>query len=143
MTYKDISFPIKLSATYTSASFDSSILSTNREWGLGQIIPGDPLPYIPELMASINIGLKYKKITSNLFYSYKSSIFDQAAASGQIEIPSFSTLNLNTRYQVDKKLGVYLNVENLLGNEYVSSLRPFGFRPGAPRWVSLGATYTF
>jgi Fe(3+) dicitrate transport protein len=148
MTYKEFSFPVKLSATYTNATFNSNILSTNREWGgsganPAQIVVGDPLPYIPELMASVNLGLRYKKITSNLFYNYKSNIFDQAAAAGQVEIPSFSTVNLNTRYQVDKDLGVYLNVENLLGNDYVSSLRPFGFRPGAPRWVSLGATYTF
>lgn len=147
ITYKEASFPIRLSATYTDATFDSNILSTNREWGGSSanpqtINPGDPLPYIPEFMASINVGLKYKKLTSNLFYNYKSKIFDQAAAVGQIEIPAFSTLNLNTRYQVDKKLGVYLNIENLLGEDYISSARPFGLRPGAPRWVSLGATYT-
>jgi len=148
VTYKEVSMPIRLSATYTNATFDSSILSTNREWGGSganpePIIPGDPLPYIPEFMGSINVGLKYKKITSNLFYNIKSRVFDQAAANGRIEIPSFSTLNLNTRVQVNPKLGVYLNVENLLGEEYISSARPFGLRPGAPRWVSMGATYRF
>jgi len=148
MAYKDFSFPLRLSATYTNATFNSNFISTNREWGGSAANPlpiniGDPLPYIPELMASLTVGLKFKRITSNLFYNYKSSIFDQAASSGQFEISSFSTVNLNTRYQVDKKLGLYLNVENLLGNEYISSVRPFGLRPGAPRWVSLGAAYTF
>lgn len=148
ITYKEAAFPVRLSATYTDASFASNILSTNREWGGNSanpesIVSGDPLPYIPELSASLTVGLKYKKISSNLFYNWKSRIFDQAASNGRIEIPSFSTLNINSRYQWSKKLGLYLNIENILGNEYISSARPFGFRPGAPRWINLGAQYTF
>ena len=35
-------------------------------------------------------------------------------------------------------LRVYVNGRNLGGAEYLVSRRPFGARPGAPRWVQLG-----
>jgi Fe(3+) dicitrate transport protein len=38
---------------------------------------------------------------------------------------------------------VYLNGRNLLDNAYIVARRPFGARPGAPRWVQAGMQITF
>ncbi len=143
VTYKDIAFPIKLSATYTDATFDSSLTSKNKEWGVGAINPGDPLPYIPELTASLSLGAKYNKFTGNFYYNWRSNVYDQAAALNRLEIPSFSTLNATVKYSLNSKTDLHLNVQNLLDKTYVSSIRPFGLRPGAPRWFSLSASYKF
>lgn len=143
ITYNEWTFPIKLSATYTDASFDSSLTSTNKEWGVGQINPGDPLPYIPELVASLSFGVKIKKITSNFYYNWRSKVYDQAASANRLTIPSISTLNMKVRYSINTKTSLSFSVDNILGSEYVSSIRPFGLRPGAPRWFSAGVSHTF
>ena len=37
----------------------------------------------------------------------------------------------------------YVIGKNILGNEYLTARRPFGARPGAPRWMQAGVRATF
>jgi len=38
---------------------------------------------------------------------------------------------------------LYGTVDNLLGEEYVVSAKPYGFRPGKPRSLNIGAKLRF
>jgi len=140
---KSVDIPVTLSATYTSAEFSNSFESENKEWGEGDVFSGDPLPYVPDLTTSLALGLNYKKWSNQLVYAWKSSVFDQSVSSNRLEIDAYGTLNITSTYNLNKKASVYLKVDNVFDEVYVSSLRPFGARPGAPRWVSLGLNYSF
>ena len=140
---KEFSMPISISATYTSAEFSNSFESNNREWGVGRVESGDPLPYVPNLSAVLSLGFNYKKFENQFIYSYRSKVFDQSVDDNRLTVNAFGTLNLMSRYNYNKAFSGYLKIDNVFDQVYVSSLRPFGFRPGAPRWVTFGLEYSF
>ena len=58
-------------------------------------------------------------------------------------VPHFLTLDLGARAWVTDAASIYLNVMNVTGAEYMVSRRPFGARPGRPRFAVLGFKYDF
>lgn len=138
-----VNYPFELSSTYTKAEFTSSRESSNAEWGIGVINKGAPLPYIPELSLSASGGIDYKPVSVTLNYKYQSRVYDQSVFAGRREISGFGVWSLLSSYQVNPQLKTYLNVSNLFDKSYVTSLRPFGLRPGAPLWVTAGVSYKF
>jgi Fe(3+) dicitrate transport protein len=52
-------------------------------------------------------------------------------------------LDASASYRVIPGLTLYLNGRNLLDSAYIVARRPFGARPGAPRWIQAGAQLTF
>lgn len=142
-TFKKWQIPLKISATYTKATFDSNIDSLNKEWGVGAIRKGDPLPYIPELVFSTQVGAEYKKWAFNLSYNWRSKVYDQSVRQGRFEIENYGLVSAHLNYHATKKLETYLDVQNLFDKKYISSLRPFGARPGAPFWFNIGLRYGF
>jgi len=140
---KEFSVPVSISATYTSAEFSNSFESTNKEWGVGRVESGDPLPYVPKFITALTVGLNYKKFENQFVYSYRSKVFDQSVDENRLTVNSYGTLNMMSRYKYNKKLSGYLKIDNVFDQVYASSLRPFGFRPGAPRWFTFGLEYSF
>jgi len=140
---KGYKIPFQATATYTEATFASSIQSFNKIWGVGQIKDGDPLPYIPKWKVNIGTGIKREKWRALLDFNYQSLMFDQAVASGRQEVDAYWTLNASGFYQFSKRLEGSLKINNVTNEQYIVSLRPFGARPGAPFFAMAGLTYSY
>jgi Fe(3+) dicitrate transport protein len=138
-----MNLPLKAVYTFTTARFSQDTTSDNPEWGIGQIRTGDPLPYVPQHQISLGSGLEYKNIAWNLNMVWKSRMADQAVAENRQFIPSYGVFDTAFSWKYSNKGKSYLRINNLLDNNYLASLRPFGARPAAPRTVSVGLNQSF
>ena len=139
----NFSFPVNLNYTFTQAEFKTSFISDNSEWGLGQINPGDPLPYIPRHQVSLGLGMNYKRFSTNMNVLYKDQVADQAVSEGRIFIPSYVVTDLSVSYRYGKESKIYVRADNIFGNDYITSLKPFGLRPGKIRSFTAGLRHVF
>jgi len=131
-------FPLRLSGTYTQASFQNTFTSNLTDWGQGNVEPGDPLPYIPRLQGQLSLGVERGAWSWMGLGNFVSTVADQAVAVGRAEVPSFFVINTSLRYQIRPGTHLILRADNLLNRRYGVSFRPFGLRPGAPRTFFLG-----
>ena len=138
-----LAFPMEISYTRTIAKFIGSHLSQNREWGLGLIHKNDPLPYIPQDKFSLSLGIKHKRLSSSLIYNRQGNIYDQSVREGRKTIPRYGVADWITKYRYSSGGEIFLKIDNLLNNNYIVSLRPFGARPGKPQSISLGFNHVF
>ena len=56
--------------------------------------------------------------------------------------PAF-LIDASGRYVLGRGISVYANVRNVFDNAYIASRRPYGARPGAPRWAQVGLKAEF
>jgi Fe(3+) dicitrate transport protein len=136
-------FPILLSATYTEAHFKNSFTSGLAEWGFGDVLSGDPIPYIPRWQGVLGFGMQRKCLYADLRLNYQSDTFDQAVQTGREIIPARWITDLIIGYHLSKKTRLSLRVDNLTNEKYVVSLRPFGLRPGLPQSFIVGVKHDF
>ncbi|MNK12095.1 Fe(3+) dicitrate transport protein FecA precursor [compost metagenome] len=141
--WKNIHIPVSMSATFTKAEFASSSTSSNPEWGNGDIHPGDPLPYVPNAQYSLGVGTEYKKYIQEIVFTWTGKMYDQTVSTDREDIPAYGVIDWTAKYQYDKTGQVYARLDNLLDNEYLVSLRPFGARPGKARSVMVGVKHIF
>jgi Fe(3+) dicitrate transport protein len=71
----------------------------------------------------------------------------EIAGDGPLE-PSLTTdayflLDASAKLILSEHWELSLNARNLLDETYIASRRPFGARPGAPRWMQAGVRATF
>lgn len=146
LQHNDLSYPFKFNYTYTQAKFAESFGSTNPDWGVGDIKSGDPLPYIPEHQASFSTGIVGKSWQNHLIVKYVGERNDTAntnVSPSNRTIDDYIVVDLKSNYKVSKDLHIYASLRNALNKVYVTSLRPFGDRPGIPRQVQVGMKYNF
>ena len=138
-----MSFPVSLNHTFTVATFTGNFQSDNPEWGIGQIQNGDPLPYVPQNTVSLSTGFIYGKFSVFNNINWKSKIADQSVTKDRRILPSYGTVDLALKSHHIKNTEIFLNVSNLLDHSYITSLRPFGARAGAPRIIEAGMVRSF
>ena len=144
----EVFIPVRMGYTYTVARFKNEFFNTNPEWGPrngpGNLIRvDDPLPYIPQYQISFGTGASYKKLSFDLNLVWKDQVVDQAVAQGRRIIPSYGVIDTALGYQYARDGKGFIRVNNLLDNTYLTSLRPFGLRPGSPRTIVAGVTQGF
>lgn len=137
----DWRFSGDFSYTYTDANFAANTTSDNPEWGIGDILSGDPLPYIAKHRYNFQTRVGYQNVRASLNLNYQSKMFDQAVAEDRQIIPEFSVVDINLSYFIGSDYEIFTRVENLLDKEYLVSLRPYGARPGRPRFFSIGINW--
>ncbi|WP_415061122.1 TonB-dependent receptor family protein [Bdellovibrio sp.] len=135
--------PVSLNVTVTKAEFAADSYTTNPEWGHGDIKSGDPLPYVPEAQYSLGVGTQYKKYSQEVILSWTGKMYDQTVAKDRQEIPAYGVVDWTMKYQYLPQGSVYARVDNILDNDYLVSLRPFGARPGKARSFLVGVKHTF
>jgi len=142
----DLSFPIKLNYTFTDATFASNFGSSNPDWGVGDIESGDLLPYIPEHQYSFSTGIAAKKWRIDTVLKYVGERNDTAnenvSPSNRV-IDSYTVVDLKGSYNITQDMQIYTSIKNILDKEYVTSLRPYGARPGAPQLAQVGMKVSF
>ena len=144
MLWRSIALELKAAYTWTRSRFGSSFESSNPLWG--SVTEGDELPYLPEHLLNVMVGVSRPGYGLFASYTYTSPMRDVA---GQRDIaPNESTdpqhvVDITARYEVLKGAELYFRVDNLLNQKYIASRRPFGPRPGKPLQMQGGLTYRF
>ena len=136
-------FPLSLSYTKTITGFLEEQTSIHREWGVGEIRKGDPLPYVPEDKVSLSLGVEWDKFSGFLIYNWQSLVYDQTVQEGRRTVAAYGTLDGVGKFRYSEEGEVFIRVENILASDYVVSLRPYGARPGKPQVFSLGLNHVF
>jgi Fe(3+) dicitrate transport protein len=136
----DLELPIKLTYTFTRTRFLTSFTSSNPQ--LGDVQAGDELPSVPKHQAGGTVGMLSKKWGGlNFGFTYMDGMRETAGsgtpAPGE-ETDSFVVIDASAQLIVLPELALYGKVENLLNNSYIVSRRPFGARPGRPRFIYGG-----
>jgi Fe(3+) dicitrate transport protein len=141
---EDLAIPGRFSYTFTDARFSTDFQSVDPIFG--NVRAGDLLPYVPRHQLSASIGAEMPRWGANVSGTYVSAMRESA---GQGEaLPGTATdayflLDAAVNVRVLEWLTVYGLGRNLLDAAYIASRRPYGARPGAPRWLMLGAKAEF
>jgi Fe(3+) dicitrate transport protein len=138
-----VEVPLQINATFLNAEFRNDFVSGSAEWGKGQVLSGDPLPYVPQVQYTFTVGANYKKITQEMAFIYQGPSMDQSVALSRQEIAGYGIVDWTGRYAVNKKTNIFARLDNLLGKDYTVSLRPFGARPGKPQSFMVGLSHQF
>lgn len=138
-----LEIPVQLNTTLLNAEFRNSFESRSAEWGLGAIVEGDPLPYVPQIQYTFTVGARYRSLTQELAFIYQGESADQSAQATRQMVSGYGIVDWTGRYVVRKNTEVFARVDNLLGVDYVVSYRPFGARPGKPQSFMVGLSHTF
>ncbi len=141
---KGIFVPGRLSYTFTDAQFLTNFQSADPIFG--DVKVGDQVPYVPTHQFVASIGVEMAKWGVNVSGTYMGRMREIA---GQGEIAEgeatdeFFLLDATANVRISSWLTLYTVGRNLLDATYIVSRRPYGARPGAPRWLQIGAKAEF
>lgn len=136
----ELVFPVAATYTFTHTELLSDFSSAIP--GLDDVQAGDRIPYVPEHQVGGRVGVMAEGWGSfNVAVSYVSRMRETAgqgdAAPADLTDAQF-TIDLLAEAKVLPELSVYGSVLNLFNNSYIVSRRPFGARPGRPRFGQIG-----
>ena len=136
-----IQMPLELSWTSTNSEFQESF---DGFWG--EVSKGDELPYLPDTMIALNLGLNVDKLSANISMK-KTSEMRTVAGSGRIAesnaTDELTIIDLGLRYALQDNIRLSFGINNFMNDEGIAARRPYGARPTMPRSFSLGVDYTF
>ena len=135
---------LQLSYTYTESAFQTDFASTFSQWG--DVEAGDELPYLPEHIGRLQVGMEASRWAAHIAVSHQSEMRDQAGKQSISQVAhtdAYTTVDTSASWFVNGAWTLQLSIDNLLDEEAVVSLRPFGARPNKPRTARLRAKYSF
>jgi len=136
--------PASVGYTWTDAEFRNSFTSAFEEWQT--VAAGDQLPYLPEQVLNVQLGIEGERWRVNLGGNY---IDDMRTIAGQGQAPaarrteSAFVVDLAAGYKLSDRAEIFTRVENLTDETWISSRRPAGARPGMPRMTYVGMRVRF
>ncbi len=136
--------PLGLAYTFLASEFQSTFSSDNPQFG--DVEDGDELPYLPEHQLTASAGLQGETWQAVLLANYVGWMREEAGRGDPIDyltVPARTVVDVSASWNFFPRQRVYLNVRNLLGEEYVVSHRPYGARPGLPREIVVGLELGF
>ena len=141
---RGIQMPLSIAYTFTQSEFQTGFSSSFSQWG--SVSKGDELPYQPENLFNLTVGLEGESWRVDLNIKYLDEMLEAAGSETDLEgvkTPSLTQLDLAGWYQLTPELKLYAKLDNVTDESEIVSRRPFGARPGKPRQFILGAKYTF
>ncbi|MFA3791119.1 TonB-dependent receptor family protein [Aliiglaciecola sp. SL4] len=139
-----LSFPVKLAYTYTNAEFASDFSSDFESWD--DVQKGDSLTYLPDDQLYLSVGVQANSWQLILAGRYTSKMRTKA---GQGVIPlnelidARTIIDLSARYFINDASELYLTVDNLLDETYMTTRVHGSVFAGKPQSATLGYTYNF
>jgi Fe(3+) dicitrate transport protein len=140
--------PALISYTYSYGEFGERFVDSTGAFGeKDQVIEsGYRIGYLPEhrLNAQLGFGKDDWRVNASILYQS-----DMRNVPGEGEIPladlieAHTVLDVSASYDVLSNLQLYSTLDNLLDEQYVAGVKPYGFRPGKPRSINVGAKYQF
>ena len=144
-TLKDgLDLELSFNYTYTESAFQESFLSGFSQWGL--VNRGDELPYLPEHMGRVQLGLVAAEWQ---IYASVRSQSEMREEPGRSDIDSglhaenYSVVDISATVQVNENWEVQVLLQNALDEEAIVSHRPFGARPNKPFTAIGRVKYSF
>jgi Fe(3+) dicitrate transport protein len=138
------SLPARVAYTYTYTEFLSSFASADPQFG--NVRSGDELPYVPVHQANASIGLERRRFGFNVAGTFVDEMWEhagQGTPNPGDKTDAYFLLDASAKYRIFSFLELYVNGRNLTNERYVASRRPFGARPGAPLWTTVGVRGEF
>ena len=133
--------PIEIAYTKTNTEFRESF---DGFWG--DVSRGDELPYIPETMVSVNLGVNMDKTSVNIGLKHNSAA-RTTAGSGRLDdansTDALTLIDLGVKHSLQNNITLSIGIKNLLDKDAVVARRPYGARPTMPRSISVGVNYNF
>jgi len=145
-----VKLPINLAYTYTHATFRETFQNGGGDWGSGMINKGDFIPFITPHSFTASIGVESNQFNATLVARY---IGETRTIPGKDKtivpqinevynnvnaIASFLIVDISSNYQINKRLGTFATVSNLLNNKNIVANLPNGYRPSLPLSFILG-----
>lgn len=148
MLLSGYTLPALVSYTFSYGEFGDQFVDSTGAFGeKGQVIQeGYRIGYLPEhrLNAQLGIGKDNWRLNASVLYQ---SDMRNVPGEGTIDrgdlIEAHTVVDLSASYDVLKDLQLYSTIDNILDEQYVAGVKPYGFRPGKPRSVNVGAKYQF
>ena len=131
--------PLRLSYTFTRASFRSGFDSDFEPWGT--VEAGDRLPYLPEHQVSGSIGYDESAWSISISMNASGAMRTQAGFGpipGGQGTDSFVVFNASGEVQVNERGTLFAGLQNLTNQIHSVARRPAGLRPGLPRTLLVG-----
>ena len=146
LNFKSFNIPIDLAVTFTEAEFKNSFQTHFPEWGVGSVFSGDPLPYLPQWRSNLSLGLEWGDFSGYLNFNYRDQMADQSVAFGLDSvnrefIKARLLTGLSMIYKISKNIKIRFRIDNLTDEFYEVSQKPFGLRPGRPRFFLVGVNF--
>ena len=136
-----IQLPIEIAYTKTNTEFRESF---DGFWG--DVSRGDELPYIPETMVAVNLGVNMDRTSVNIGLKHNSAA-RTVAGSGRLDdansTDALTLIDLGVKHSLQNNVTLSMGVKNLLDKDAVVARRPYGARPTMPRSITLGVNYNF
>lgn len=134
--------PVGLTYTWTDSEFQTSFRDPEF---FGTVAQGDALPNMPEHQALLSVGYRNEQgFATDLRTSWYDSTCSFASCNTYEKIDSYYSVDLATRYALDKQTEVYLNLLNLTDNtDDIIARQPAGARGQMPRSAIVGVSYDF
>ena len=140
--------PALISYTFSHGEFGDQFVDATGAFGeKGQVIEeGYRIGYLPEHRLNAQLGLAKDNWRLNASVLYQSDMRN-IPGKGRIDkgdlIEAHTVVDLSASYDVLLNLQLYSTIDNVLDEQYVAGVKPYGFRPGKPRSLNVGAKYQF
>ena len=146
--FSGYSVPFSTTYTFTHGEFGEKFVDSSGAFGeKGQVIEaGYQIGYLPAHRLNAQIGLERNawKVNASLLYQ---SDMRNVPGEGSIDeadlIEAHTMVDLSASYQAMSALLLYSTIDNIFDEQYVAGVKPYGFRPGKPRSINVGAKYQF
>jgi Fe(3+) dicitrate transport protein len=136
----NLHIPLTIAYTFTQTELLTAFTSENPQ--LGDVQPGDELPYVPKHQLAATASLVSDGwggfSVGATWIDKMRELAGQGEAAPEDETDAAFYLDVSAYGQLLPELQLYGKVSNLLDNRYIASRRPFGARPGAPRMAFVG-----
>ncbi len=130
--------PVAATYAWTTSSFRTAFDSDFAQFGA--VAVGDSLPYVAEHQGSARVGAEHPKVKVTVGLTGRSGMLDEAGTFpvSELDIPPLWLVDAAVSGHVGERVSLYATGTNLNGTTAITSWRPFGARPVAPRQVMLG-----
>ena len=140
--------PMSLSYTYSYGEFGEAFVDSTGAFGKKdqKIEQGYRIGYLPEHRLNAQFGLikgDWKLNSSLLYQSEMRNIPGIGSIPDSDLVEAHAVLDMSASYQYLPGLQFYSTIDNVLAEEYVAGVKPYGFRPGKTRTVNIGVKYQF
>lgn len=146
----NLSLPMFVTATYTSAEFDSALSAGGGDGIYEGATPGAEIPYVPELQLALGIGLHAERWGLDFDLSYRTSTFgtadnfdDPVDSARQGKIDDLLLLDLSGYVQLNEEVKLLAGISNLTDERGIVSRIPRGPRTNIGRHYWVGAEWNY
>ena len=148
MALSGFTLPALISYTFSHGEFGDQFVDSTGAFGeKGQVIQeGYRIGYLPEHRLNLQLGIeqaKWKLKTSILYQSEMRNVPGKGSIEKSDLIEAHTVVDLSASYQYLPQLELYSTIDNVVDEQYIAGVKPYGFRPSKPRTVHLGVKYDF